>query len=195
MGATNLVVACVVAMIISWLGTPIVLKLAERVGAIDKPDDRKIHIRPIPRLGGVAVFAAFILALLVQALVNPEVSSFWVVQREGITFFVALLFMFLLGIWDDMKTLKAIEKLFVQIILSSLVYAAGFRVSSIPHSMIANLTQIGAIDFLITTLWIVGVTNAINLIDGLDGLASGVSIIASMTVSYTHLTLPTKRIV
>jgi UDP-GlcNAc:undecaprenyl-phosphate GlcNAc-1-phosphate transferase len=182
MGAINLVVACGVAMTISWLGTPIVLRLAEHVGAIDRPDERKIHIRPIPRLGGVAVFVAFILALLVQAVVNSEVSSSWVMQREGITFFVALLFMFLLGIWDDMKTLKAIEKLFVQIILSSLVYAAGFRVSNIPHSMIASLTQIGAIDFLITTLWIVGVTNAINLIDGLDGLASGVSSIASMTI-------------
>jgi UDP-GlcNAc:undecaprenyl-phosphate GlcNAc-1-phosphate transferase len=90
--------------------------------------------------------------------------------------------MFLLGIWDDIRTLKPLEKLFVQIILTSVVYVAGFRASSIPSSFIADITQIGAIDFLITALWIVGVTNAINLSDGLDGLASGVSVIASMTI-------------
>lgn len=182
MGAITLLLACLIAMMISWLGTPLVLKLAERVGAIDQPDERKIHIRPIPRMGGVAVFAAFSFALAIQAFVQPGISSSWVMHREGITFYVALLIMFLLGIWDDLRTLKPLEKFFVQIILSSLVYVAGFRVSLIPNSTIADLTQVGAVDFLITTLWIVGVTNAINLIDGLDGLASGVAFIASMAI-------------
>jgi len=182
MGAISLLIACLIAMIISWLGTPLVLKLAERVGAIDRPNERKVHIRPIPRLGGVAVFAAFSMALGIGVFVHPELQSSWATQREGITFYVALLAMFLLGIWDDMRTLKPLEKFSVQIILASLVYAAGFRVSLIPNSTIASLTQVGAIDFLVTTLWIVGVTNAINLIDGLDGLASGVAIIASMSI-------------
>ena len=182
MGAISLMIACLVAMATAWLGTPLVLRLAERVGAIDKPDERKIHIRPIPRLGGAAVFLAFTVALAVQIAVRPELQTSWIVQREGITFYAALLIMFLLGLWDDIRTLKPLEKLLVQILLSSLVYVAGFRVSLVPNSVIGDLTQIGVIDFLVTTLWIVGVTNAINLIDGLDGLASGVSTIALMTI-------------
>lgn len=182
MGAVSLLVACSVAMAISWLGTPLVWRLAELVGAIDKPDARKIHIRPIPRLGGVAVFVAFSITLGIQILVQSDVSSSWVTQREGITIYIALLMMFLLGIWDDIRTLKPLEKLLVQIILTSLVYSAGLRASSISNSFIVEITRVGAIDFLVTALWIVGITNAINLSDGLDGLASGVSVIASMSI-------------
>jgi UDP-GlcNAc:undecaprenyl-phosphate GlcNAc-1-phosphate transferase len=174
--------ACLTAMVVSWLGTPIVLRLAERVGAIDRPNDRKVHIHPVPRLGGVAVFLAFLVGLTIQTFVQPELSASWMMQGGGITFCIALLLMFLLGMWDDLRTLKPLEKLLVQVLLSSLVYAAGFRVSTIPGTFVAELTGTGAIDFLITTLWIVGITNAINLIDGLDGLAAGVAIIASMTI-------------
>jgi UDP-GlcNAc:undecaprenyl-phosphate/decaprenyl-phosphate GlcNAc-1-phosphate transferase len=182
MGAISLLFACISAMVISWLGTPLVFKLAEVVGAIDKPDERKIHIRPIPRLGGVAVFAAFMLALILQVVVHSSVYSSWVTDRQGLSFLAALTFVFLLGIWDDIKTLKPLEKFLVQMVLSSLLYVAGFRVSHIPNTLISEFTQVGAIDFLLTTFWIVGVTNAINLIDGLDGLASGVSTIAAMSI-------------
>ena len=151
MGAISLMIACLIAMATAWLGTPLVLRLAERVGAIDKPDERKIHIRPIPRLGGAAVFLAFTVALAVQVAVRPELQTSWIVQREGITFYAALLIMFLLGLWDDIRTLKPLEKLLVQILLSSLVYVAGFRVSLVPNSVIGDLTQIGVIDFLVTT--------------------------------------------
>ena len=182
MGAFSLMIACLEAMAIAWLGTPLVLRLAEHVGAVDIPDERKVHIRPIPRLGGAAVFLAFTVALTFQILFHSELQSTWIAQREGITFYAALLIMFLLGLWDDIRTLKPLEKLLIQILLSSLLYVAGFRVSLVPNSLVADLTQVGVVDFLVTTLWIVGVTNAINLIDGLDGLASGVSTIALMTI-------------
>lgn len=182
MEAISLFVGCFIAMMGSWLGTPLVLRMAERIGAIDQPDERKIHIKPVPRLGGVAVFAAFSLGIVAQSLVASEFRSSWMTQREGITLLVALSVMFVLGIWDDMRTLKPREKFLVQVILASLVYSAGFRVSLIPHSAVSGLAQVGVIDFLITTLWIVGITNAINLIDGLDGLASGVGVIASVAI-------------
>src|SRR5437867_3653423 len=115
MGVLSLIVACLAAMSVAWLLTPLVMNLAERVGAIDQPNERKIHIRPIPRLGGVAVFAAFFLALLGQILFRTDFSSSWITQREGITFCLALVAVFLLGMWDDIRTLKPLEKFLVQV--------------------------------------------------------------------------------
>ena len=182
MGVTSLIATCLTAVSISWLVTPLVMSLAERVGAIDQPNERKVHIRPIPRLGGVAVFVAFFLTLLFQVLVQSDVSSSWVMRGEGVALWAALLVMFLLGIWDDIRTLKPIEKFLVQVAASSLVYVAGFRVSFIPNPFGTEVLLGGVFDYGVTVLWIVGVTNAVNLIDGLDGLASGVSTIAAMTI-------------
>ncbi len=187
MGVIRLLIACLTAMTISWLVTPFVIRLAKRVGAIDQPSERKVHIRPIPRLGGVAVFISFSLALVIQVLFQSDVASSWITQREGITFCCALSIMFLLGIWDDIRTLKPLEKFLVQAALSSVVYVAGFKVSFFTGSIFSGLTQVGIFDYLITVLWIVGITNAINLIDGLDGLASGVAIVAAMTISAISL--------
>ena len=181
MGLVSLSVSCFVAIGIAWLVTPLIMNLAERVGAIDQPNERKIHIRPIPRLGGVAVFIAFLLALGVQTIAQTELSSSWITQREGVAFFIALLGIFLLGIWDDIRSLKPFEKFLVQIVLGSLAYIAGFRISEIQSPLI-DFARAGIIDYVLTILWIVGITNAVNLIDGLDGLASGISILSAMTL-------------
>ena len=96
MGVISLIGACLVATAIAWLITPMVMSLAERIGAIDQPNERKIHIRPIPRLGGVAVFVAFCLALGIQLLIQPEIRSSWVFHSEGGVFLVSLLVIFFL---------------------------------------------------------------------------------------------------
>ena len=174
--------ACLAAVAISWLVTPLVMSLAQRVGAIDQPNERKVHIRPIPRLGGVAVFTAFSLTILVMSAVHWNMLTSWVMGREGIVFFISLFVMFVLGIWDDIRTLRPLEKFLVQVALASLVYLAGCRFSSVSGAYGSWFFQTGWIDYCVTVLWIVGVTNAVNLIDGLDGLAAGVATMAAMTI-------------
>ena len=95
---------------------------------------------------------------------------------------IALVAVVLLGAWDDVRELRPLQKLIVQILLSSLVYAAGFHVSGITDPFGDGKLDLGPFDYIVTVFWIVGVTNAINLIDGLDGLASGVSGIALLTM-------------
>ena len=182
MGVISFIGACLGAIAISWLVTPLVMSFAERVGAIDQPNERKVHIRPIPRLGGVAVFLAFSLTLFVMSMVHWNMLTSWVTEREGVVFFISLLVMFVLGIWDDIRTLKPLEKFLIQIALASLVYLAGCKFSFGPETFGSWLFQTGVTDYLVTVLWIVGVTNAVNLIDGLDGLAAGVATIAAMSI-------------
>lgn len=167
---------------VAWLATPLVMTFAERIGAIDKPSDRKIHILPIPRLGGVAVFVAFALSVVIQLALVSRLDFTWLDSGEGVVFFVSLLVIFLLGIWDDIQPLKPLQKFPVQLALASLLFVAGFRASLAQGSFGSFLMQAGPLDYLVTVAWIVGVTNAMNLIDGLDGLASGIAIISSLTI-------------
>ncbi len=162
--------------------TPWVIRFAHAIGALDQPNERKAHRQPMPRIGGVAVFASFFISLGFFLAFDPYLTfPRWIVGTQGLLLMVSLVMVVLLGVWDDLKTLRPSQKFVVQILLSSTVYFAGFRISGITHPFMPGLLNLGVFDYLVTVLWIVGVTNAINLIDGLDGLASGVSAIAALT--------------
>lgn len=168
---------------LSLLFTPMVMKLASYVGAMDKPNERKVHHIATPRLGGVSIFISFLGGLIVLWLMNPSlVSTSWIFGREGLMLFAALFLVLCLGIWDDIRSLKPGQKFLVQLLLSVIVYFSGFSVSNVTNVFGSGTASLGFLDFPLTVLWIVGVTNAINLIDGLDGLATGVSLIAAMTI-------------
>jgi UDP-GlcNAc:undecaprenyl-phosphate/decaprenyl-phosphate GlcNAc-1-phosphate transferase len=167
----------------SLLLTPWVIKLARFVGAIDQPGERKAHSHPMPRLGGVAVFlSCFISFGLVALLDRPLLSGSWIFSSEGGLFGLCLFIVMLLGFWDDLRSLKPFQKFGVQVLLSSVVYIAGFRVSAVMNPFGGGWLDVHAVDYPLTVLWIVGVTNALNLIDGLDGLAAGVATIAAFTI-------------
>jgi UDP-GlcNAc:undecaprenyl-phosphate/decaprenyl-phosphate GlcNAc-1-phosphate transferase len=170
-------------LVLSLLVTPFVIWLAPHIGAVDLPDPRKVHSRPMPRLGGMAIFVSVIFSFMIFFLLGPEMPYFAAGSVSKISVFIgALCLVFLLGIWDDIKTLNPGQKFLVQFVIASLIYLAGFRISSVTNLLGDGTFDIGWLDYPVTIFWIVGVTNAVNLIDGLDGLASGVSLIAVATI-------------
>lgn len=163
--------------------TPLVKKFAFAVGAVDVPNARKVHTRIMPRLGGLGIFASFIIALLLLFPFIPEIFTLREVNFIK-AFLVGGSITVLLGALDDRFDLPAKLKFLVQIATACIV-VFGFDIriefANIPFHTYAAVETWVAIPF--TILWIVGVTNAINLIDGLDGLAAGVSAIAIGTIA------------
>ena len=156
--------------------TPLVKRFAFKVGAVDAPNQRKVHTRIMPRLGGLAIYLAFMVALLVALpLVTGEKSHvIWGLLLGGTIVTIV-------GALDDRFDLSPKVKLLGQIAAASVVVSFGVKVDfvNLPFGDGANM---GWLAIPITIFWIVGVTNAINLIDGLDGLAAGVSAIATGTI-------------
>ncbi len=166
-----------VAALVALISTPVVRSLAFRVGAVDVPRDaRRMHDHPIPRMGGIAIFLGFILSVLIFLPLTPELRSM----------LLGSVVIVILGILDDIYALPALPKFFVQIAAALIVVVEeGNRIRLLSNPNIFSkepFWELGWLSIPITVLWIVGITNAVNLIDGLDGLACGVSTISSMTL-------------
>ncbi|MBW7651777.1 glycosyltransferase family 4 protein [Anoxybacillus sp. ST4] len=158
--------------VVAVLITPAVKWLAFKVGATDKPNQRKVHQKIMPRLGGLAIFISFIVGYVVLQPDSPYATSIVI----GATIIV------LTGVLDDMYELSPKWKLFGQIAAAIVVIYGGIRIDFINLPFGGHL-NFGLLSIPITMLWIIGITNAINLIDGLDGLAAGVSSIALVTIA------------
>lgn len=163
--------------IICFCSTPLVKAFAYKVGAIDVPkDNRRMHKKPIPRLGGLAMFTGFLISVLLFIPLESVI--------RGILFGVIIIVV--LGIIDDVMALGAKLKFIVQIFAALVPVLFGVRIEHLPNfnpfSNDLYITFPNWISIPLTVLWIVGITNAVNLIDGLDGLAAGVSSIASFTL-------------
>lgn len=183
-------------LLLSLILTPITKQLALKMGAVDIPNGRKVHTQPIPRLGGLAICASIIIILGLYYFLFPHLFHYvasdsavaFIAPRQGILIAVALLTIFILGVWDDIKTLKPTPKFAVQFIAASIIYFAGFKINLFPVGKEIGFVNLDFIlSFPLTVLWIVGITNAFNLIDGLDGLASGVAVIALSTIAVISL--------
>lgn len=166
------------AFLISLLITPVIKRIAFHVGAVDRPDQRKVHSRVMPRMGGLAVYLAFTVTVL---LTQPKPLS-----EQLIGLMIGGTLMMLLGLADDIRDISPRVKLLGQVLAASLVIAFGVKVNFItnPFGDMLYLKYWG-VDWGIplTVFWIVGVTNAVNLIDGLDGLAGGLASIAGLTLA------------
>lgn len=174
----------VLAAALSYLLTPLVTRLAVIWGVLDRPDvHRHTHARPVPRLGGVAIYAAFVLALTSLFLIHNKPTLTF--QTQLLTVFKLLLpctLIFLLGIYDDVKGAGASIKFSVQIAASILLFAFGFRITQIWNPF-GGVMDLGLLALPVTVLWLVGISNAFNLIDGVDGLSAGAALFALLTVS------------
>ena len=174
-----LLIAFVVATLGGALFTPLVIRLAVAWEILDAaPGGRRVHTEPLPRVGGVAVFTAMGLGLLVVGLgaltglihlSGPPSFFFGVLFGGGIVFAT--------GLADDVRGLRPGSKLFAQLIAAFVVYSYGFRIEELSFGASTELS-LGWLSLPLTLLWIVGVTNAFNLIDGLDGLAAGIALVA-----------------
>ncbi|MBR6916861.1 MAG: undecaprenyl/decaprenyl-phosphate alpha-N-acetylglucosaminyl 1-phosphate transferase [Clostridia bacterium] len=174
MDITNIIYglsAMLCAALMAYTTTPPVRVLAFLIGAVDVPtDNRRMHIKPTPRIGGLAIFVAFAVASLVFGTVNSELLA---IHSGGILLVI-------LGIIDDMKNLNAWIKFAFQLAAAGIAVAFGAKIEYI--TIFGTLIEFGVFSIPITMLWIVGLTNAINLLDGLDGLACGVSGIMSLSL-------------
>lgn len=160
--------------------------LSLKSGKVDRPNERKIHQRPMVRLGGVSIFMGTVSALLVVwwlggfGLLPPNKEwEVWGVTLGGLAFF-------LIGLADDLFNLSALSRLLMQTLVAGLAWWVGVRIEflSIPF---LGLIDVDWLSLLITVIWLVGMTNAINWIDGLDGLAAGVTGIASVVMMIVSL--------
>ncbi len=169
--------ALIVAFLISFSATPMVIALAPKINAIDVPkDSRRVHKKPIPRIGGLAIFYGFIISVM----------CFAVMEREVMGILIGAVIIVTVGVIDDIVELNAKVKLLFQILVAGIVVYFGVRIENVANPLATWIgtpyINLGWASIPLTMIWIIGVTNAVNLIDGLDGLAVGVSSISSMTV-------------
>ncbi len=177
----EILICFAISFIASFGSTPFVMKLAYKLNAVDIPDGgRHIHKKTTPLIGGLGIFAGFFISVLMFCKYTDSIVSL-------ICIITGALIIVAMGVVDDARDLAAKKKLLIQIIAAAIVVFGGVTVdyisvpSFIAHGGIFNLNWI---KYPITILWIVAVTNAVNLIDGLDGLAAGVSSIATFSLFF-----------
>ena len=160
-----------VSYLVATAMTPLIRRLAVRVGAVDHPSSRKIHESTTPLLGGVAVYLAFLIAILA----NTAGLAAPLVLNEGMLGVLAGgTLLLLVGVRDDIRHVPATAKLVVQLLAATIVIWAGKLLTFFPHGLWGDTLNV-----LLTVLWIVGITNAFNFFDGMDGLATGLAIITA----------------
>ena len=171
--------AFAVALVVALVVTPLVILLANKTGAMDAPDARKVHKKPIPRIGGLAIYAGFMAAIIfVAARFGFDAES--IKETVGLTLSGSLIVA--VGLIDDYKNLPAKVKLLGQIIAAAvLVLIFDVRIDFVTDPF-GDYIYLEWFALPATMFWLVGLTNTVNLIDGLDGLAAGVAAIASFTI-------------
>ena len=179
---SKIIEAMLISVVVAFAATPLSIRIANKFGIIDKPkDERRVHRKPIPRFGGMGIFLGSMAAMVIPAGMNSKIQ---VAMLGG-------LLMYLLGVIDDILDIKPVVKFTGQVAVASLVYALGVRITFISNffdlmvaDSNANVLLSAGVGYIITVLWIVGITNAVNLMDGLDGLAAGSTMIMSLSLAY-----------
>lgn len=172
----------ILAALITAAMTPLAVFVAPKIGAMDIPkDNRRVHNKPMPRLGGAAIYIGMMVSVAVFALNG----------RGVIPIMVGCTLIFILGLIDDLTEIKPIVKFGGQLLAATAVFAMGVRITFVKITFIELLFTSGhpllfgsVIDYIVTVLWLVAITNAVNLIDGLDGLAAGIAAISCLCIAY-----------
>ncbi|GAB4029495.1 MAG: MraY family glycosyltransferase [Elusimicrobiota bacterium] len=155
-------IACLASIIL----TPVSIFAAEKAGAIDMPDERRVHKSAIPRLGGLAIWIAFFLAM-------ARSMDF---SRETLGIMIGSSIIYLLGALDDIRRLSAFSRLFFQFLAAAVVFYFGLKITfTSGHGLLGE-----TVSFAVTTVWLVGILNAFNFMDGIDGLAASMGLVCSM---------------
>ena len=162
-----------VAFIAALVLTPVAIRLANQFNIVDMPNHRKVHIKPTPRMGGLAIYAAFVLGTLALMVYTREVAALLIAATIVMT----------TGLIDDVKSISPKFKLLGQVLASLVLVRAGFYVGFITNPFDGGIISLGFWGIPLTILWLTGISNTINLIDGLDGLSSGVSAIAAIATA------------
>lgn len=188
-----LIAGVITAYVTAWLATPALERAAWRFGLLDRPGaGHHVHKRPVPRLGGVAVFFGFMMGALVAAALSdaaPHAArAFLERDPRSMALVAAGTILFIIGLLDDLKDIAPPVKLAGQAAAAAIVCYFGFRIDALTFPGGATW-HLGWLALPVTVVWIVGVSNAINLVDGIDGLAGGVSVIGLVAVAVSSMLL------
>ena len=180
-----------VALLATLLATPLAKCIAQHLGAIDKPDERRINKVPIPRMGGIGIALGLVAAVAVQVAGTKLLGWPTVfvphMQLQGVDYkllTVAVVIVFLTGAIDDVRNLRPRQKLLGQILAACVAAASGLVIGNVANPFTTELIPIGWLAYPITVVYLVAFTNVINLIDGLDGLAAGITAISCAAMFY-----------
>lgn len=171
------IIGAIISFLLGIFIVPLVIYYSEKKGLVDKPNERKIHSTPIPRLGGIAIWTSTMLTFLLLIVLSyyPYGSLL-----SGILLGSSL--MFLLGLIDDIYGLNAKFKLIIQLSIATIVFCLGIRIETLFNPFGAQIILNPFVSYILTMGWIVGISNAVNFIDGIDGLAGSVITIGSVTL-------------
>lgn len=172
----NIILLVIITAIISVIATPLVIKLAIKLNAIDIPNDpRRIHNKPTPLMGGVAIYIAFVIGVVLN------ISNFSI---QDLGLLIGATVIVIGGIIDDIKELRPKYKLLFQIVAAVILIVFGLKITLVtnPLNSGGSFLNLGLLGIPLTIIWVIGITNAFNLIDGVDGLAAGVGFISSVTL-------------
>lgn len=171
----------VVVFLLSLISIWCVITFSHRFGFFDSTDIRKIHTGNIPRLGGIGIFVGFVLGLFLFYYIDYKqftaYNNLW-------TIICSSTMIFIMGVWDDMKPWKARYKLIVQCAAALIILFGGNFFSRMTFGPLHFVWNFGLLSYPITFFWIIGVTNALNLIDGIDGLAGSIAFMAALTYAF-----------
>ena len=180
----------VFALGVNFFLTPAIIRIAHRFRWYDRPGSRKIHTVLVPRLGGVGVFTSFFLSVLLVPLLWQLVfggPSHPFIELKYLSLFLGFFVIYLLGLIDDFYSLKAILKLFIQIFAASVVViGGGFVVPSLTLPYLGRI-ELWYFAYPLTIFWVVAITNAVNLVDGMDGLGGGIAGFAALSLGIISL--------
>nr|WP_189642390.1 MraY family glycosyltransferase [Deinococcus piscis] len=178
------------ALAFTWMFIPRLLKFALEKGWADQPNERRLNVRPLPNAGGLAIFAGFVVSLVVAWAMRPII-----IQDVNIQVLAILLggsWLVLVGFIDDQFGLSPLVRLLVQTLAAALLMVNGLMIdfNAIPFLSVVPESLNGPLSALVTWLWVVGLTNAVNLLDGVDGVVGGVAFVASMVLLVTAAQFP-----
>lgn len=181
----DIAIAFVLAFITAYVVTPYSMRLAKKVKAIDNPSERRINKVPMPRLGGLAILCGFFVSII-YLIISLELENKIVLQEYHIKLiglFLGIIIISLVGFIDDCKGMNPLIKLLGQTLAAVVAMLFGITIGDFNIPVFDKLIELNGIwEYVITWVWIVGITNAINLTDGLDGLSSGITLIACVSL-------------
>jgi len=163
----------IVALAVSLLTTPLAIRFAKKIGAVDLPNARKVHKEAIPRMGGIAIYLGFIFGAAALGFIDAKV----------VYLLVAASVIMGMGVIDDIKGLDPKTKLIIEVVAALILIKGGFYVKFITNPFDGGVISLGILSIPVSVLWLVGICNAVNLVDGLDGLSAGISAIAALTIA------------
>ncbi|MCL1918459.1 MAG: undecaprenyl/decaprenyl-phosphate alpha-N-acetylglucosaminyl 1-phosphate transferase [Peptococcaceae bacterium] len=180
------IIPCGLAFLLSVAMTPLAIRLAKKWGVLDEPGERRVHRRAVPRLGGIALFASFWIGVLIMWQIDllPDLSEGveWTRMIWGLFWGSSLIFV--LGLIDDIWGVHPVPKLITQIVAACIPLQFGLSLTFVTLPVLGRV-ELGIWGSVLAVVWIVGIVNTVNVTDGLDGLASGICIIASLTLAWS----------